>query len=261
VASDVPVAPHDLTGWLWSRTDAVEGSTGRGVDGGQAVTPADHTDLFLSQRREWMNRALFSGLPAVPTTGDRGPVKDAIADIVDAAAGLEYSRIQLHRAIVIAQAEFDAARRGLPDLERASAWGGKNTPAVYYEFYNAVAWTRAVKDRYGEVLRDAVKHDPALWTTLQKIRSGATRELEDARLLAKCSLHKFTPPYPLAGPKIADDGSLIWRVPEIVDADDFRANLGTLMDSRHVVSIVEGFWLAVSRLVEAILDTFYPRSP
>jgi hypothetical protein len=73
------------------------------------VTPADHLDLFLPQRREWMHRAMFSGLPAVPTTGDRGPVLEAVADIVDAAAGLEYSRIQLHRAIAVAQDEFDAA--------------------------------------------------------------------------------------------------------------------------------------------------------
>ena len=231
------------------------------MDGGEAVTPADPTDLFLPQRHEWMSRAMFSSWPVAPTTGDRGPVKDAVADIVDAAGGLEYSRIQLHRAIAIAQAEFDAARRDFPALEEASSWGGANTPAVYYEFYNAVAWTRAVKDRYGEVLRDAVKHDPALWTTLQKIRSGANREFEDARLLAKCSLHRFTPPYAVAPPRIGKDGSLVWRVPEIVDADEFRANLRTMSDSRHVVSIVEGFWLAVSRFVEAILDVFYPRSP
>jgi hypothetical protein len=205
-----------------------------------------------------MHRAWFTGLPVVPSEGDKGAVKEAVADIVDAAAGLEHSRAQFRRAIAVAQEEFNTARDALPDLAHADVWGGRNVPAVYYEFYNTVAWTRAVKDRYHERLHPAVKHDPELWKRLQKIRSKADDAFEDARLLAKCSLHKFTPPHTLAGPKAVKDGSLIYRIPEVIDADDFRVNLGTISDARHVESIVVEFWSAVSRFVDELLDVFYP---
>jgi hypothetical protein len=182
-------------------------------------------------------------------------VKEAVAGIVDAAAGLEYSRAQLHRAITIAQEEFNPLRNDSPDLAPADVWGGRNVPAVYYEFYNAVAWTRAVRDRYNEPLHQAVKHDPDLWKTLQKIRSKANAEFEDARLLAKCSLHRFTPPHVLAGPKARADGVLIHRVPKIRNEG---AIVGRLSDDRHIENIVAAFWSAVSRFVEELLDVFYP---
>jgi hypothetical protein len=109
------------------------------------------TDLFLPQRFSWTNRV--KGLPKEPKTGDRGPVLDALLEVTDAAGGLEYSRGQLGRAIVVAQEEFDAAREGMPDLREVhSWWGGRNTSPVYYEFCNAVAWTRTVKDRYEDRL-------------------------------------------------------------------------------------------------------------
>ena len=219
---------------------------------------ADKPDLFLSQRFSWMQRAFFSGWPQEPKTGDRGPVRDALAEIVDAASGLEYSREQLHRVIAVAQNEFDAVRQTTPDLGRADSWGGRNTPAVYYEFYNAVVWTRAVKDRYSDRLHPSVKHDPALWTRVQKIRTSTDAVFEDARLLAQCSLHKYTPPYTLAGPKEGEGGKLIYLVPRIIDPNDFRANLSTLSDARNVVSIVAAFWSAVTEFVDALLDVFYP---
>ena len=59
------------------------------------------TDFFLPRRFAWLTRALFS-FPERRTTGDRGPVRDALADIVDAAGGLEHSRAQLARVIAAA---------------------------------------------------------------------------------------------------------------------------------------------------------------
>ena len=89
----------------------------------------------------------------------------------------------MSRALAVAQEEFDAALKGLPDLLHSHTWGGGNTPAVYYEFCNAATWTRAVADRYMDRLYPAVKHDSVLWTTLQKLRSRANAQLEDARVL------------------------------------------------------------------------------
>jgi hypothetical protein len=43
----------------------------------------------------------------------------------------------------------------MPDLREVHSWGG-NTAPVYYEFCNAVAWTRTVKDRYEDRLLTAV---------------------------------------------------------------------------------------------------------
>ncbi len=216
-------------------------------------------DLFLPQRFLWMRRAMFSGLPTEPKTGDLGSVKDAVAEIVDAAGGLEHARHQVGGAMAVAQDEFDAAVKGLPDLLRSDSWGGRNTPVVYYGFCSAVAWTRAVKDRYMDRLRPSVKHDSALWTTLQRVRSRADAQFEDARLLAQCALHKYTPPYPLAGPKVGKGGILIYRVPKITDPDDFRANLSSLADDRHVASLVDEWWSAVTQFVDGLLEVFYPQ--
>jgi hypothetical protein len=219
---------------------------------------AGQDDLFLPQRFSWMNRAMFSGLPTQPKTGDLGPVRDALTEIVDAAGGLEHTRHQVGRAMTVAQDEFDAARKSQPDFPHPDSWGGRNTPVVYYEFCSAVAWTRAVKDRYMDRLHPSVKHDSALWTTLQRVRSRADAQFEDARLLAQCVLHKYTPPYPLAGPKVGEGGILIYRVPRITDPDDFRANLSSLADDRHVASLVDEWWLAIAQFVDGLLDVFYP---
>jgi hypothetical protein len=219
----------------------------------------DTSDLFVRHRFGWMQRAMLRGYPVEPKTGDLGPVREAVAGIVDAASGLEYSREQVRRVIAVAQAEFDAAASaGFAELVESDVWAGRKTPAVYYEFYNAVAWTRAVKDRYADRLHPAVRHDPDLWKRLQIIRSSADTKFEDARLLAKCSLHKYTPPYTLAGPKITEGGKLIYLVPRIVDADDPLAYFGTMSEHRHVISLVTEFWDAVSIFVERLLDVFYP---
>src|SRR5216110_723203 len=71
-----------------------------------------HADaaLFLAQRFQSMRRAMFSGVPHEPKQGDLGPVMDAVGEIVDAAGSLEYSRVQLHRVLNVAQAEFAAAQ-------------------------------------------------------------------------------------------------------------------------------------------------------
>jgi hypothetical protein len=200
----------------------------------------------------------MKGLPQEPKTGDRGPVMDALLEVTDAAGGLEYSRGQLGRAIIVAQEEFDAAREGMPELRETHSWGGRNTPAVYYEFCNAVAWARTVKDRYEDRLLPAIQHDAELVIRLQKIRARANAELEDARRLAQCGLHKYTPPYPLAGAKPVEGGQLIYPVPIITNPNDFRANLGNMPAGRHAASLVAGFWGAVNHLIDGLLDVFYP---
>ncbi len=215
-------------------------------------------DFFLPRRFDWLRRAMFSGVPVRPTTGDRGPVMDALADIVDAAGGLEHSRAQLARVMAAARVEFEDALKSLPSLQETHSWGGANTPAVYHEFGNTVAWTRAVDDRYGsDRLRPAVQHDPGLWKDLQRIRSTtAGAQFDDARLLARVSLHKFTPPYPGAGAKV-EGGALVYPVPIILNADDYRGN--RLVPGRHVASVVDDLWAAVERFVDQLLDVFYPR--
>jgi hypothetical protein len=213
-------------------------------------------DFFLPRQHSWMVRPM--GFPERPTTGDRGPVRDALLDVVDAAGGLEHSRTQLDRIIASAQAELEDALKGQPSLPDGEFWGGRNTPAVYHEFGNAVAWTRAVDDRYRKNrLLPTVQHDPGLLRDLQEIRrsTGAGAQFEEARRLARVSLHKFTPPYPGAGAKV-EGGVLVYPVPIIVDPDDFRAN--RLVAGRHVVS-VDDLWAAVERFVDQLLDVFYPR--
>jgi len=238
-----------------ARRKKMTSAINQGLGTTTAGTPPTEAEYFLARRFGWMHRTMFRGLPVRPKTGDRGPVKDALLEIVDAAGALEYSRERLSRIMTIAQAEFERCSKGL-DFLGASSWGGTNTPAVYYEFCNAVAWTRGVKGRYEEQLRQAIAHDPELWKELQKVRSRtAQREFEEARVLAKCSLHIFTPPYSNAGAQI-EGGALIYPIPEIINPDDFRAN--RLVAGRHAASLVDQFWAATEKFVDELLDVFHP---
>ena len=210
------------------------------------------TDLYLPCRHSWFLR-IIGRSPTMPKTGDRGLVMDALQEVVDAAGGLEYSREALRRAMAVAQEEFDKARV----TSNATNWGGANTPAVYYEFCNAVNWTRSVEDRYKDRLQPALLHDAALWGMLQKIRSGTARwQFEDTRLLAKCALHKFTLPYSNAGAKVKDS-ILTYPVPDrITDPEDFRANL-QIASGRHAAAVIDEYWEAVTRFIDGLLDTLY----
>ena len=71
--------------------------------------------IFLMRRHAWFHRAAM-GLPKKPTTGDRGPVRDALLDVIDAAGGLEFSRGEFVRVIGIAQEEYTSLFPGVDRL-------------------------------------------------------------------------------------------------------------------------------------------------
>lgn len=224
---------------------AISGNLGN-ISGG-AVT----WDGYLSRRHSWCITTL-GRVPAEPKVGDREPVIHALDEIIDAAGGLEYSHKALQRAIAIAQEEF----AGLIS-DPTAGWSGVNTPAVYYEFYNAIFWTRTVDDRYKDRLRPALKHDQGLWKRIQRIRQETARDVfDDARLLAKCALHKYTPPYANASAKV-ENGGLVYPIPRIIDADDFRANL-QFDSERHAAVVAEEAWEAIARFIDKMLDVFHP---
>ena len=221
-----------------------------------AMTSTDSADYFLPRRFAWMRRTL--GVPVCPTTGDLTPVKDTLLDIVDAAGGLEYSRMQLKRMIKIAQAEFEQQVSQACRASLTHGWGGANTPAVYFEFCNAVAWTRGVADRFEKKLCPAVKkHDADLLRELGKVRSRTVtgREFDEAHRLAACSLHHFVPPFSQAGAQV-NGGTLIYPIPQIKNQGDFRAN--KLIAGRHAEVLVDNFWAATEKFVDGLLDVFYP---
>jgi hypothetical protein len=209
-------------------------------------------DLFLAQRRIWFGRMI--GVPVEPVELDREPVMEALREVVDAAGGLEFSRDQLRRVVAAAQEEFT----GLCEPPYPPAWAGRNTPPVYYCFVDAVSWTRAVKDRFQERLRAALDGDLPLRKRISRqVYSPVQATFEDARLLAQCGLHKFTPPHDNA-PARVENGVLFYPVTDrIVDPDDVRANL-SFGAGRHVVGVVDTYWDAVRKLTGGLLDIFYP---
>ncbi len=82
--------------------------------------------------------------------------------------------------------------------------------------------------------------------------------MEDARKLAKISLHYYTPPYAGAGAKVEEE-KLIYPVPdEFVDKQDFSKNL-KFDKGRHAEMIVEEYWRAVCIFIDRVLDEFYPK--
>jgi hypothetical protein len=199
---------------------------------------------------------MIAKLPVQPKSGDREPVMDALYEMVDAAGGLEYSREALYRVIVIAQEEF----KKVCNPPYPPKWSDANTPAVYYEFCNVVAWTRTVDDRLKDQLQPALQNDLNLWRNVARIRTEtAALQFEDARLLAKCSLHKFTPPYANAGATV-EDSKLIYLVPDkIINSEDFRANL-RFNSGRHAAALVDEYWNAVAGFIDRLLNIFYSKS-
>lgn len=155
--------------------------------------------IFLMRRRDWFDRVAM-GIPEKPAAGDRGDVRYALLDLIDAAGGLEFSRGELLRVIGIAQEEYSSAMRAWnqqSDQRVIDAWGGATVPAVYFAFFEAVTWTRTVIDRFQEPLKEVVQpHDRELWKSLQRIRSESGGQLfDDARTLAGISLHWYSPPH------------------------------------------------------------------
>jgi hypothetical protein len=215
--------------------------------------------IFLKRRRDWFHRAM--GVPVKPASGDLGAVRDALLDIIDAAGGLEFSRGELLRVIGMAQAEYSfLIENSVPHYPQAPhSWSGATTPAVYCAFFEAVTWTRTVKDRFEEPFRLTVRpHDQALWKTLARIRKETVGEVfEDARALAGVSLHRYSPPYAGCGAKIVD-GKLVYRVVDTVeDKQDFRNNL-KFDKGREVEMLIEEYWTAVCIFMDRLLDEFYP---
>jgi hypothetical protein len=195
------------------------------------------------------------GVPVEPAQLDRQPVMEALPEVVDAAGGLEFSRDQLRRVVAAAQEEFAA----LCQPPYPPTWAGRNTPPVYYCFVDAVAWTRAVKDRFQDRLRPALEADLPLRMRVSRIYSHAGATFEDARLLAQCGLHKFTPPHDNASARI-ENGVLIYPVADrIVDPDDVRANL-SFGAGRQVVGVVDTYWDAVRQFIDGLLDIFHPQA-
>jgi len=226
--------------------------------------------IFLMRRHGWFQRAAM-GVPKKPTTGDRGPVRDALLDVIDAAGGLEFSRGELLRVIGIAQEEYSSLLPGVassvPHYPAVPhLWGGATVPAVYYAFFETATWTRAVIDRFEKPLCLAVQpHDQLFWNSLQRIRSvSGGKVFDDARTLAGVSLHRYSPPYAGCGAKVVDR-KLIYPVVDTVpvlnavgDQADFR-NYLKFNEGRHAEMLVEEYWKAVYIFIDKVLDEFYPK--
>jgi hypothetical protein len=218
--------------------------------------------IFLMRRHGWFHRVAM-GIPEKPTAGDRGAVRYALLDLIDAAGGLEFSRGELLRVIGIAQEEYSSAMRALgqqSDQRVIDAWGGATIPAVYFAFFEAVTWARTVIDRFQEPLKEVVQpHDRELWKALQRIRSESGGQVfDDARTLAGVSLHWYSPPHAGCGAKIVNEKLIYPVVDNVDDGQDFRNNLN-FSKGRHAEMLVEEYWKAVCIFIDRVLDEFYPK--
>jgi Haem degrading protein HbpS-like len=64
-------------------------------------------DFFLPRRFDWMKRAILGvGFSVRPTTGGRGPVQDALADVVEAMAAASFRRRTAELADLVAKGGF-----------------------------------------------------------------------------------------------------------------------------------------------------------
>ncbi len=76
------------------------------------------TGIFLERRRSWSLRTIR--FPERPEIGDRGPVRDALMEVVDAAGAVEFSRQEFSRVASIGQKEFEEAEQELKKLGSGS---------------------------------------------------------------------------------------------------------------------------------------------
>ena len=218
----------------------------------------DHPGIFLPRRRDWFHRAAFA-LPSTPETADRGEVRNVLLDLIEAGAGLEFSRGELARVLDLAQGEYDALNPPSSTLPPEQGWGGVTVTPVYCAFYECVIWTRTVIDRFEEPVKRAIQpHDPALWKKLQQIRSeSGGKAFEEARRLAGVSLHRYSPPYAGCGAKLVN-GKLIFPVVDDVDDKDPWKIL-RFEKGRRVDSVTDEYWNAVGSFLDSVLDEFYPK--
>jgi len=218
--------------------------------------------LYLPKSHAWFLQTMH-GVPAQPEIGDREPVMNAIHDIVDAAGMLEYSRGQLQRNIAIAQQEWETLKVGLGiEQEETELWAGTSTRAVYYAFYTAVTASRTVTDRFEERLRGALAHDRDLWKQLQRMRSEeAGSVFEDARHLAGCYLHLFTPPYPNFSAEVVH-GQIIYPVVDNIDTNEKKNYPAILKNNfrqgRHASAVMDDYWECISSFIDRLVQVFYP---
>lgn len=194
-----------------------------------------------------------------PASGDIGAVQNALLDLIDAAGGLEFSRGELIRIMAISQKEYSSLQTGLGQ-EVPRMWGGATVPAVYCAFFEAVTWTRTVKDRFEEPFRLTIQpYDRVLWNALGRIRTESVGKVfEDARTLAGVSLHRYSPPYAGCGAKVVNEKLIYPVVDNVDDKQDFRNNL-KFDEGRHAEMLVEEYWKAVCIFIDRILDEFYPK--
>jgi len=215
--------------------------------------------MLLPQRRSWQLRVLGYGVPAKPQTGDREPVMAAISEIIDAAGGVEYTLQVLKQNFNVAQGDYMKLCEELcnPINDYVSM---PSAAIVYYDFLNLVVWMRTVDERFkhGLLKAKAVKQEIDLRDRLKGIRSRAGGEqFDDARQLADCMLHRWTPPYSGASPKV-EDGRLVWPVPDQIDRKKgMRKNL-SFKKRRNVIALADEYFDAVSRFVTGLLDELYP---
>ena len=196
------------------------------------------------------------------------PVWDALRDVVDAAGGLDYSRVALQGTIRIAQQEWEEliAKSGLDPVEN---WTGVSTQPVYYAFYAAATWTRTVENRYRDCLLEAVRPPSKdllnedlreILKDLREIRRKAATEFNDARNLADCYLHRYTPPYPNFSARVEGSTVIYPVVDKIIDKKNFWANL-RFDSGRDAATVVDQYWVVVSDFIDNLLDVFYPPPP
>ncbi|MEE8328516.1 MAG: hypothetical protein V3R54_01145, partial [Thermodesulfovibrionia bacterium] len=103
--------------------------------------------MYLEKNRAWNQRVIGYGVPVKPQTGDRGPVINAIHEIISAAGGVEYSLQVLKQNSHVAQEEYLKLCEKLGNSPDTTYVSVPEVTFVYYDFSNLVVWTRTVYER------------------------------------------------------------------------------------------------------------------
>lgn len=209
---------------------------------------ARHGDVHDSTIRYYLTRAL-------------------LADVIEAAAGVEYTAEKIESALDRAQRWYDDNKTS---WERAvDVPRGISCPEIWearYEFTNLLAWTRGLDER---LRRPAARGRrapelglvPALATghplrgEVERLHTELREYLRDRRL-ANYVLHSSAIPYPGAGGRVTPAGEVILPVPDPPESavylfDQLTWQLGRDLRSfsRELLQVVDAF---MTSLIEAV---------
>jgi hypothetical protein len=194
-----------------------------------------------------------------------------LADVVDAAGGVEHSHAHLHQAMVRVQETYVQWRSQFPELPDIEGMSDPSIDDTWYAVEELLVWARTLDERLRRRALDSRRFpDQGLIPALAggSLRDAVIRArnrlltagVDEARYLSGLNLHM----QPIqAGSKSGDvrSGHVILPFPDRVTTSVTHRWQLTFDDNRDAVSFANSLMKAVERFMDELLSAFEEHLP